>query len=97
MPLSDTVIKSAKPKDKPYKLADSGGMYLEIAPRGGKWWRLKYRSAGKEKRISLGTYPDVSLKDAREKRDAARKQIAAGIDPSQHRQAQKAAHPLPLQ
>jgi integrase len=90
MPLTNTAILSAKPKEKPYKLADGGGMYLEISPSGGKWWRLKYRFEGKEKRLSLGTYPDVGLKDARERRDAARKQLASGLDPSAIRKATKA-------
>ena len=70
---------------------DGGGLYIEIAPRGGKWWRLKYRFTGKEKRLSLGVYPDVSLKDARERRNEARKLLANGIDPSENRKAQKSA------
>ena len=70
---------------------DSRGLYLEIAPSGGKWWRLKYRFDSKDKRISLGTYPDVSLKDARERRDEARKLLANGVDPSEQRKAEKAA------
>jgi len=89
MPLTDTVIRNAKPQEKPYKLADGGGMYLEVAPSGGKWWRLKYRIDGKEKRISLGTYPDTTLKSARERRDEARKLLAADIDPSENRKAIK--------
>lgn len=64
---------------------------LKISLTGGKWWRLKYRFDGKEKRLSLGVYPDVSLKDARDRRDAARKLVADGIDPSEHRKAQKSA------
>ncbi|HZX70533.1 MAG TPA: Arm DNA-binding domain-containing protein, partial [Rhodanobacter sp.] len=72
MPLTDTAIRTAKPSAKTQRLFDGGGMYLEVAPSGGKWWRLKYRYGGKEKRLSLGTYPDTRLKDAREKRDAAR-------------------------
>ena len=91
MPLTDTAIRNAKPADKARKLFDGGGLYLEVAPSGGKWWRLKYRYGGKEKRLSLGVYPDVSLKDARERRDEARKLLANDIDPSEHRQAQKAA------
>ncbi|MCF6354309.1 MAG: Arm DNA-binding domain-containing protein [Candidatus Polarisedimenticolaceae bacterium] len=67
MPLSDTAIRNAKPSDKSKKMFDGGGLYLEVAPSGGKWWRLKYRFDGKEKRLSLGVYPDVSLKNAREK------------------------------
>jgi integrase len=91
MPLTNAAIKAAQPQAKPYKLADEKGMYLEVAPSGGKWWRLKYRFEGKEKRISLGTYPDVGLKEAREKRDEARKLLAAGVDPGESRKAQKAA------
>src|SRR4051794_29070337 len=89
MPLTDREIRNAKPDAKPYKLADSGGMYLEIAPSGGKWWRLKYRIGGKEKRLSLGVYPDVPLSDARERRDAARRIVAAGKGPSAERQRAK--------
>jgi hypothetical protein len=68
---------------------DSGGLYLEVAPIGGRWWRLKYRHDNKEKRLSLGIDPDVSLKAARSRRDEARKQVAEGIDPSAARQEMK--------
>jgi integrase len=91
MPLTDTTIRNLKPTEKPVRVFDSGGLYLEVAPSGGKWWRLKYRFIGKEKRLSLGVYPDVTLKDARERRDAARKLLADGVDPGQHRKEQKAA------
>jgi integrase len=91
MPLTNTQIRNTKPADNPTRLFDAGGLYLEVAPSGGKWWRLKYRHAGKEKRLSLGVYPDVSLRDARDKRDEARKLLAAGVDPSQNRKATKAA------
>ena len=91
MPLTDRALRSAKPQSKTVKLFDGGGMYLEINPGGGKWWRWKYRYTGKEKRLSLGVYPDVSLKAAREKRDAARRQLAAGIDPGEARKAEKLA------
>ncbi|OYV45609.1 MAG: hypothetical protein B7X10_05610, partial [Burkholderiales bacterium 21-58-4] len=91
MSLTDTKIKQCKPKGKPYKLSDEKGLYLEIAPSGGKWWRLKYRIEGREKRLSLGVYPDVTLAQAREKRDDHRKLIAQGIDPSAARKAQKQA------
>lgn len=91
MPLSDTAIRRTKPSEKPQRLFDGGGLYLELSPAGGKWWRLKYRFGGKEKRLSLGTYPDTGLADARDKRDAARKLLAAGIDPSEQRKAEKAA------
>lgn len=91
MPLTDTAIRNAKPAEKARKLFDGGGLYLEVAPSGGKWWRLKYRFAGKEKRLSLGVYPDVSLKDARDRRDEARKLLANEIDPSENRKAKRAA------
>jgi len=90
MPLTNTKIRNAKPREKSYRLFDSKGLYLEISPKGGKWWRLKYRFDGKEKRISLGVYPDVSLKDARDRRDDARKLLAHEIDPSENRKANKA-------
>ena len=88
MPLTDRAIRNAKPADKPLRLFDAGGMYLEIAPSGGKWWRFKYRFGGKEKRLSLGVYPDVSLTNARDRRDAARKILAAGTDPGEKRKAE---------
>jgi integrase len=91
MPLTDTAIRNAKPGTKPVRLFDGGGMYVEISPTGGKWWRLKYRYAGKEKRMSLGVYPKISLKKARVRREDARKLLEAGIDPSQHRKAMKTA------
>src|SRR5208337_349497 len=91
MPLTDTAIRSAKPGTKTAKLYDGGGLYLEISPAGGKWWRLKYRFDGKEKRISLGVYPEVGLKDARERRGENRKLVAAHIDPSANRKEQKLA------
>ena len=91
MPLTDTAIRKTKPADKPQRLPDGGGLYLEVSPAGGKWWRLKYRFDAKEKRISLGTYPDTSLANARDKRDAARKLLATGVDPGEHRKAEKAA------
>lgn len=91
MPLSDTAIRSARPSDKPVRMFDGGGLYLEVSPAGGKLWRLKYRFNGKEKRLSLGVYPDVGLKDARERRDAARKLLANDIDPGENKKVQKAA------
>lgn len=80
MPLTDVTIRKASPREKPYRLADGGGMYLEVSPTGGKYWRFKYRFAGKEKRLALGVYPDVPLSTAREKRDEARKTFAGGVD-----------------
>ncbi len=91
MPLTDTAIRKAKPEVRQHKLYDERGLFLLINPKGGKWWRFKYQFDGKEKLLSLGTYPDTSLKDARERRDEARKQVAAGIDPSEHRKARKTA------
>jgi len=82
MPLTNTQCKNAQPKEKPYKLGDGGGMYLEIMPNGSKYWRLKYRWLGKEKRLALGVYDVVTLADARQKRDEARKLLANNIDPS---------------
>jgi len=79
MPLTDVSIKNAKPDSKPLKLFDGGGLFLLIAPTGSKWWRLKYRFAGKEKLLALGVYPEVGLSAARKKRDQAREKIAAGI------------------
>lgn len=91
MPLTDTAIRNNKPSGKTRRLFDERGLYLEIAPSGGRWWRLKYRFGGKEKRLSLGVYPDVSLKEAREARDEARKLLARGVDPSENRKATKLA------
>jgi integrase len=91
MPLTDTAIRTAKPTAKPQRLFDGGGLYLEVSPAGGKLWRLKYRHGGKEKRLALGAYPDTGLRDARDKRDAARKLLAAGVDPGEQRKAAKAA------
>lgn len=91
MPLTDTKARNAKSKDKQYKLFDSDGLFLLVAPSGGKWWRFKYRFGGKEKLLSLGTYPEGNLAKARERRDEARKHVAEGIDPSQMRKALKAA------
>jgi integrase len=91
MPLTDTAIRNAKPTAKPVKMFDENGLFLIVTPSGGKWWRFKYRFGGKEKLLSFGTYPEVSLKESRVKRDEARKQVAAGIDPGEHRKAHKAA------
>jgi integrase len=84
--LTALALKNAKPKAKPYRLADGGGMYLEVMPTGARYWRLKYRVAGKEKRLALGVYPDVSLADARIKRDEARNLLREQRDPSAERQ-----------
>ena len=89
--LTDTAIRKAKPANKPIRLFDGGGLYLELATSGGKLWRFKYRFGGKEKRQALGTYPDTSLARAREKRDEARRLLADGVDPSENRKVQTAA------
>ena len=91
MALSDTKIRNAKPKSKQYKLFDGDGLFLLISPKGGKWWRFKYRFGGKEKLLSLGIYPEVTLAQARERRHKARSQVANNIDPGQVRKAKKAA------
>lgn len=91
MALTDTAIRKATPHDKPYKLSDGGGMYLEVMPTGAKYWRLKYRVAGKEKRFALGVYPVVSLASARQGREEARKLLLQGVDPSAARQEAKQA------
>ncbi|MCC7394952.1 MAG: integrase arm-type DNA-binding domain-containing protein [Sphingomonadaceae bacterium] len=100
MALTATAIRNAKPKAKPYKLADEKGLYLEVRPAGGMLWRWKYRVDGVgpdglpkriEKLLALGGYPDVSLKAARERRDAAREQLAAGVDPAVQKQRDKQA------
>lgn len=89
MALTDVVIRNAKPREKPYKLGDAGGLFVLIQPSGGKLWRLKYRMEAREKKLGLGTYPDVSLSDARRRRDEARELIAAGKDPSVEKRREK--------
>lgn len=94
MPLTDAKIRALKPKEKTYRLGDAGGLYVEVATNGSRYWRMKYRVAGKEKRLAFGVYPDVSLADAREKRDAAKKILAAGGDPGETKKAEKLAQKL---
>jgi integrase len=89
--LTDVKARNAKPGLKPRKLFDGRGLFLLVTPRGGRWWRFKYRFGAKAKTLSLGVYPDVGLKDARERRDDARKLLAAGVDPSAERKADRAA------
>lgn len=89
MPLSDTAIRNAKPTEKPYKMPDEKGMYLFVHPNGGKYFRLDYRFEGKRKTLALGVYPGTSLKQARDKRDTAKKQINDGIDPGYTRKQEK--------
>ncbi len=87
--LTDTAVKAAKPRERPYKLADAAGLYLYVTPTGGRLWRLKYRVEGREKTLALGKYPDVGLKEARARRDEARRLKAAGVDPGAARKAEK--------
>lgn len=89
MPLTDIKCKNTKPTEKPQKLGDSGGLYLHIMPSGSKYWRMKYRIHGKEKLLALGVYPETTLSEAREMRDAARKLVIQGVDPSAHKQETK--------
>ncbi|MBL0320179.1 MAG: tyrosine-type recombinase/integrase [Alphaproteobacteria bacterium] len=89
MPLTDILCKTSKPEPKAKKLSDDKGLYLEITPSGGKYWRMKYRFGGKEKRLAFGVYPEVSLKEARDKRDEARKKLRDGIDPSEAKKEAK--------
>lgn len=90
MPLSNTKINSTAPKGKPFKLADEKGLFLLVNPNGSRYWRLRYRIAGKEKSLSLGIFPEVGLKEARIKRDEARQLLADGFDPSDSRKLSKA-------
>lgn len=87
--LTNTQLRNAKPTSKPQFLFDGGGLYLQISPAGGKWWRYKFRFGGKPRLMSFGVYPDVSLRDARERHAEARKLLAQGIDPSAQRKADK--------
>lgn len=90
-PLTDSAIKAAKPKEKPYKLTDGQGLYLEVMPNGSKLWRMKYRHADKEKRLAFGAYPALSLVKARQRRSEAREQLAGGLDPGEQKKADKQA------
>lgn len=85
MPLTDTAIRNSKPQDHPFKMADGNGLYLFVTPNGFRLWRLKYRIAGREKSLSIRAYPKM----AREARDKAKNLLAAGIDPSEAKQASK--------
>ena len=89
--LTVTATNNAKPKDKPYKLADEKGLYLFIQSSGSKLWRFDYRFGGKRKTLALGSFPDVGLSDARDRRDAARKLLANDADPSETKKAAKAS------
>ena len=88
--LTEDAINNAKPAEKKWKLYDTSGLFLIVAPSGGKWWRFKYRFEGKEKQLSIGTYPKVSLTEARVLRDNARQLLKQGVNPSEVRKAEKA-------
>ncbi|MBS0194229.1 MAG: DUF4102 domain-containing protein [Proteobacteria bacterium] len=92
-PLTPSAVRNAKPKDRPYKLADERGLFLLVNPNGSRWWRWKYRrpESKKENLLSLGTFPDVSLKQARERREEARTLVAHGIVPGVKRMTEKTA------
>ncbi|CUW01954.1 Putative prophage CPS-53 integrase [Serratia grimesii] len=91
MPLTDVKVRTAKPQDKPYKLTDGGGLYLLVNTNGSRYWRMKYRVMGREKLLSIGVYPDISLAVARQKRDEARRALAQGNDPGAIKKAEKQA------
>ncbi len=91
MKLNDRICKTAQPKEKPYKMSDGGGLYLEITPKGGKLWRLRYRFLNKQKKLSIGVYPTIALTEAREKREEAKRFLAEGLDPSAVKQEVKQA------
>lgn len=91
MPLTDVSVRNAKPSQRPSKLFDGQGLYLLVQPRGGKLWRLKYRFAGEEKLLSFGSFPEVSLKEARQRRDKAREQLRDDQGPSELRKEAKVA------
>lgn len=96
MKLTARQVSTAKPTDKPYKLSDGGGLYLLVNPNGSRYWRMKYRYAGKEKLLSIGVFPDVTLAEARDKRTEARRVLSAGDDPSEVKQAAREAKNLAI-
>jgi hypothetical protein len=89
--LSDTKVRNAKPRKNEYKLFDGAGLFLSVTPSGGKLWYLKYRFDGKEKKLSLGSYPEIDLATARTRKEEARRQVANGVDPGEVRKAMKQA------
>ncbi len=97
MKLTARQVDTAKPKEKPYKLSDGGGLYLEVAPNGSRYWRMKYRINGKEKRLSFGVYPIISLAVARDEREKAKKVLATGGDPGEVKKAGKLAQKLSIE
>ena len=94
MALTNIAINKASPKNKPYRLYDEKSLYLEVTPAGGKLWRLKYRFGGKEKRLAMGAYPEISLKAARAARDEAKALLANNIDPSEFKKSKKLTQKL---
>lgn len=89
MALTDTKVRSAKPEEKEYSLVDGDGMSLLVKPNGSKYWRFRFRFGGKQHLMAFGVYPEISLANARQKREEARKLVAAGIDPREHKRALK--------
>jgi len=91
MPLTEIAVRKAKGRAKSYKLADGAGLYVLVRPDSSRYWRIDYRFDGRRKTLALGVYPSVSLTDARQRRDAARKQLAAKVDPAIQRRMDKVA------
>ena len=89
LPINDTQIKNAKPKDKNYKLIDGQGLYVLVKTNGSKLWRFNYKFDGKEQTYSIGSYPEISLLNARQKREELRAKVANGVNPSKEKQEQK--------
>lgn len=97
MALTDVKVRSAKPMDKPYKLTDGEGMHLLVHPNGSKYWRLQYRFDGKQKMLALGVYPEISVSEARQRRDEAKRQVANSIDPSEKKKVEKQARKVAVE
>lgn len=90
MTLTARQVETAKPKEKSYKLFDGGGLYIEVTAQGSRYWRMKYRFGSKEKRLAFGVFPTVTLAEAREMRNKAKKVLAAGRDPGEVKKEEKA-------
>lgn len=97
MALTDVKVRSANPMDKPYKLTDGDGMHLMVPPNGSKYWRLQYRFDGKQKMLALGVYPGISLSEAQQRRDEAKRQVANLIDHSEKKKVEKQAHKVAIE